>query len=274
MSAHATTPTTDAGSPAGLRTDERFWDAQWQERDSRSAVQRLLHGRDFGRGGAFLRLMDRHVGLDAFAGARVVELGGASSRFLVDLALHAGADVTAVDYSEVGVAQTRELFRRAGVAGTALLADIFAWDGDGRPFDVVTHWGLLEHFDDPARVLAASARLVRPGGTVVFTMPNLAAVGARLWARTAPENFAKHVFHDDRAVARACTAAGLTLERTFHSGPPLVRMAPPERRSALAVATNAAHVLLCAAGTAVPSLYGRGHPRVANTRGFVARRPR
>lgn len=254
------------------RTDEAFWDAQWQEREARSLTQRLLRGHEFGAQGAFLRTMRRHVGHKAFSGARVVELGGAASRFLLDLALWERARVTAVDYSEVGIAQTRALFREHDVAGEAVQADMFTWhDGDGA-FDVVTHWGLLEHFEDPVPTLAASARLARPGGLVVFTMPNLAARGAVLWRRFAPANYAKHVYHTDAAVRAACAEVGLTVEREFHCGPPLVRMAPPERNGVAAQLVNLMHASLCGLGMLVPTLYTRGTPGLASQRGFVARR--
>jgi 2-polyprenyl-3-methyl-5-hydroxy-6-metoxy-1,4-benzoquinol methylase len=263
--------TRPAATPGAL-TDERFWDAQWEDRAGRSLAQTLLHGREFGPRGAFLRTMRRHVGPDAFRAAAVVELGGAASRFLLDLALWEKARVTAVDYSPVGIEQTRALFARHGVDGQAVEADMFTWHGGDGAFDVVTHWGVLEHFDDPAPTLAVSARLARPGGLVVFTMPNLAARGAALWKRFAPDNFAKHVYHSDAVVRAACEAAGLVIERQFHAGPPLVRMAPPERGGAAAQLTNVLHAALCGLGTLAPGLYVDGTPWLSSQRGFVARR--
>jgi 2-polyprenyl-3-methyl-5-hydroxy-6-metoxy-1,4-benzoquinol methylase len=263
---------TQPADASGALTNESFWDAQWEDRAARSLVQTLLHGREFGRDGTFLRTIRRHVGADAIRGARVVELGGAASRFLLDFALWEGARVTAVDYSPVGIEQTRALFARHRVDGEAVEADMFAWrDGDGA-FDVVTHWGVLEHFDDPAPTLATSARMARPGGLVVFTMPNLAARGAALWKRFAPGNFSKHVYHTDEAVRAACDAAGLVLERQFHCGPPLVRMAPPERGGLAAQAVNVVHAALCGLGTLAPGLYVEGAPALASQRGFVTRR--
>ena len=256
----------------GARTDEVFWDAQWNQRAASSLSNRLLHGRDFERDGHFLRLLERHVGLVNFRDARVVELGGASSRFLVALARHAGSHVTAVDYSPVGVSQTEQLFAAEQIEGRALLGDIFSWDGNGERFDVVLHFGLLEHFDNPTDVLAASAQVLRPGGLLVFTMPNLDAIGAKIWAYTAPDNFSKHVYHSDRTIESTCTESGLQLVKIFHAGPPLVRMAPPERGGLASTAANAVHAVLCMLGTAAPWLYTGGHARLSNTRGFVARK--
>jgi hypothetical protein len=92
------------------KTTTDFWDAQWGERGSRDTLSAWLHRDDFGKNGHFLRLMDRHMP-NLFEGARVCELGGASSKFLVDLALYRGAVVTAVDYSPIGIEQTKALCR-------------------------------------------------------------------------------------------------------------------------------------------------------------------
>lgn len=254
----------------GARTDPAFWDAQWDERDGRALSYRLLHSRDFGPAGAFLRVLDRHVGLKHFRDAKVVELGGAASNFLVDLALYTQSQVTAVDYSETGVRQTELLFRARGVEGEAVMADMFDWrDGEGK-FDVVVHWGLLEHFDRPESVLDVTASVLKPGGLAIFTMPNLEAFGARIWQHVAPENYSKHIFHSDADVDRACASVGLTLTKTFHSGLPLMRMAPPENRGLVSVCADIGHAAVCLLSTMQPRVFSGGVRSVSNTRGFVA----
>jgi SAM-dependent methyltransferase len=40
--------------------------------------------------------------------------------------------------------------------------------------------GALDHFDDPARAIAELARVVRPGGRVVFAVANFASLGCRV----------------------------------------------------------------------------------------------
>ncbi|MCL2713254.1 MAG: class I SAM-dependent methyltransferase [Alphaproteobacteria bacterium] len=256
-----------AGGPS---TDRGFWDDQWDERSRRGLSERLLHGRDFGARGAFLRLLKAQLPDVALKGARVVELGGAASRYLIDLALCEGARVTAIDYSAVGIARTRELFAKAGVSGEAIRADMFLWQNDGEPFDLVVHFGVLEHFSDPLPLIATSARLLRPDGTVFFTMPNLGALGARLWQRNAPQNYAAHVFHSDDAIAAACRESGLELRKVFWFGPPLIRMAPAQKRGVIEVLSDLGHAAVCIAGTIAPSIYLKGHRAISNQRGFVA----
>lgn len=256
----------------GGRTNDKFWDSQWEDRADRSLSYRLLHGGAFGKNGLFLRVMDRHVPENVLNGASVIELGGASSLYLVDLATHRGCDVTALDYSDVGIEQTKELFARKNVKGHAIYADMFEWRDGDNSFDVVTHWGVLEHFDDPAPTLSVSAKFAKPGGFVVFTMPNLAAAGARLWQHFAPKNFSAHVYHSDETVRACCEQAGLDLVAQFEFGPPLIRMAPPERGGVAAQVANGAHAVVCMAGSLAPVLFTRGHRRVSSQRAFVARK--
>lgn len=259
-------------SGAGEKTTAVFWDAQWAIRDRREFRTWLLHGGTYGRTGTFLRMLRSRLGGVVLDGAQVVELGGANSRILVDLARWGGACVTAVDYSPVGVEATRAMFQREGVSGAVVLADVFDWkDGDGR-FDIVTHWGVLEHFEDPRPLLAVAARLVKPGGIVAFSMPNLEAMTAALWRRLSPANFAAHVLHTDAAVFEACEASGLQLEQSFRFGMPCVRMAPLERGGVLKPLVNMAQAAILLVGRLAPVLARMTPYRLRSHRYFIARR--
>ncbi|MBK6597910.1 MAG: class I SAM-dependent methyltransferase [Proteobacteria bacterium] len=207
-----------------------------------------------------------------FRDASVVELGGAVSKFLVDLSLLEGATVTAIDYSDVGVQQTRQLFKDMGVTGEVLQADIFAMHAGEKTYDIVTHWGLLEHFSEPRAVLKACHGLLRADGLVVFSMPNMEAYGAGLWRLLAPDNYSAHVHHSSEVVAKACSDVGLQLEREFFCGPPLIRMAPAERLRIVAILVDLLHSFVLLIGLVAPSMYLRGARKISNTRGFVARR--
>src|SRR5207249_2403070 len=107
----------------------------------------------------------------------VVELGGAGSYFLLALAKWERARATAVDYSPPGSALTREIFAANHEAVRTICEDIFEWQ-PAEKFDAVLHFGLIEHFADPEPLLRKSAELLKDGGQLVFTMPNMQAWGA------------------------------------------------------------------------------------------------
>lgn len=253
-------------------TSTGFWDSQWSDREGQGSVASFLRRKDHGSDGVFLRALAANIP-DIWKGAKVVELGGGASEFLVDLALHRGSKVTAIDYSPKAIEITHKRYGALGIDAEIIEADIFKLDAHYGQFDVVIHWGLLEHFSDPAPVLQVSHDLLRPGGSLVFSMPNMAAKGAALWKRHAPENFAAHIYHTDAEVAAAAASVGLKTEKNFWFEPPLFRMAPAESRSVTSIAADVAHASSLLVGTVFPALYATGHSSLSANRGFHFTRP-
>lgn len=114
--------------------------------------------------------IERQAG--GLAGRPVADIG-CGGGILSESMAHQGAHVTAIDLAETAVAAARAHARETGVAidyreqSAEALAE--EWP---RAFDVVTCMEMLEHVPDPAAVIDACARLVRPGGTVVFSTIN------------------------------------------------------------------------------------------------------
>src|SRR5436305_1661250 len=96
-------------SPREL-TSAPFWDRQWRCHSSVKIVS-PRHG-VLGRNGIFLRTMRRHLG--TWEKPSVLELGGGAAYRLLALAKWAGARVTAIDYSPVGIEQTETIFAANG----------------------------------------------------------------------------------------------------------------------------------------------------------------
>jgi 2-polyprenyl-6-hydroxyphenyl methylase/3-demethylubiquinone-9 3-methyltransferase len=84
-------------------------------------------------------------------------------------------------------------------------------------FDVVTCMEMLEHVPEPASVVAACARLVKPGGWVFFSTINrnpksflFAIVGAEYVLRMLPKGTHEYArFITPAELARHCRAAAL-----------------------------------------------------------------
>jgi SAM-dependent methyltransferase len=51
--------------------------------------------------------------------------------------------------------------------------------GDTPPFEVVTLWYVIEHFQDTGRVLAAIRRILKPGGVLAFSTPSFSGISGR-----------------------------------------------------------------------------------------------
>jgi len=126
--------------------------------------------------------IDRHARLN---GKRVADVG-CGGGILTESMAERGARVTGIDLSEkaLKVAELHLLESRLEVDYRAVSAEDLA-RSEAASFDVVTCMELLEHVPDPASMVAACARLAKPGGHVFFSTINrnpkawlLAVVGA------------------------------------------------------------------------------------------------
>jgi 2-polyprenyl-3-methyl-5-hydroxy-6-metoxy-1,4-benzoquinol methylase len=205
-------------------TSSTFWDSWWPGKIALSELK--ADDFQYGRNGFFLRLMRRKLG--SLDGIQVVELGGACSLVLLALAKWHGAKVTAIDYSPEGLDLTKRLFQANRCPVELIEADFLNWRPAGK-YDVVTHYGVLEHFTDPAPLVRISADLLSPGGKLFLSMPNMRALGACFWRKWSPELWSKHIYHSDLAIRKACSEAGLRVRDTFHFGKPMVQQCPWER---------------------------------------------
>lgn len=60
---------------------------------------------------------------------------------------------------------------------------IFDVNCDSESYDIITLWDVLEHTPDPIAVLNECARIIRPGGLVVITYPDIGSWIAKLMGR-------------------------------------------------------------------------------------------
>jgi len=150
-------------------------------------------------------------------GARVLDVGCGGGLLAESLAGR-GADVTGIDLSH-SLLTTAELHALEGgvaVRYREISAEALAAEAPGT-FDVVSCMEMLEHVPDPASVIGALARLVRPGGSVVVSTLNrtpkafmLASVGAEYVLRVLPRGTHEYAkFIRPSELGRAARAAGL-----------------------------------------------------------------
>ncbi|HEY6609700.1 MAG TPA: bifunctional 2-polyprenyl-6-hydroxyphenol methylase/3-demethylubiquinol 3-O-methyltransferase UbiG [Pseudomonas sp.] len=161
--------------------------------------------------------IDERIGL---AGKRVLDVGCGGGILSESMALR-GASVTAIDMGEapLAVARLHQLESGVSVDYRQSTAEALAAEMPGQ-FDVVTCLEMLEHVPDPASVIKACQRLVKPGGQVFFSTINrnpkaylLAIIGAEYLLKMLPRGT-----HDFKKFIRPselgawCRGAGLEVK--------------------------------------------------------------
>ena len=132
-------------------------------------------------------------GLAPLAGKSALDIG-CGGGILAEAMAKRGARVTGIDLSEksLRIAQLHLLQSKADVHYECASPEQYA-ERHPAGFDVITCMELLEHVPQPANVVAACARLVRPGGQVFFSTINrnpkaylFAVIGAEYILRLLP----------------------------------------------------------------------------------------
>lgn len=154
------------------------------------------------------------------AGKTVVDIG-CGGGILAESMAKKGARVTGVDLSEkaLKVADLHSLESGVQVRYEMISAEDLA-AREPASFDVVTCMEMLEHVPDPAAVVQACAKLVKPGGHVFFSTINrnpkaylFAVIGAEYVLRMLPKgthDYAK--FITPAELAQYIRNAGMTVE--------------------------------------------------------------
>lgn len=147
-----------------------------------------------------LNYIDGHA---ALAGKKVLDVGCGGGILAESMAAR-GAEVLGIDMGEAPLQVARLHKLESGVALDYRQITVEALAEEmPQQFDVVTCMEMLEHVPDPASVISACARLVKPGGQVFLSTLNrnpksylFAIVGAEYLLRMLPRgthDFAKFI---------------------------------------------------------------------------------
>lgn len=164
-----------------------------------------------------LEWINSHVSL---AGKTVVDIG-CGGGILTESMAKKGSSVTGIDLSEktLKVADLHSL-----ESGVQLRYELIAAEDlaarEAESFDVVTCMEMLEHVPDPSAVIAACAKLVRPGGRVFFSTINRnpkaylhAVIGAEYLLRLLPKGTHDYVkFITPAELSQFARQAGLIVD--------------------------------------------------------------
>lgn len=162
-----------------------------------------------------LKYINERAGL---ANKSVIDIG-CGGGILTESMAQQGAIVTGIDMSQaaLNVAKLHKIESGVSVEYFLSTAEAFAEEHAGQ-YDVVTCLEMLEHVPDPASVITACAKLVKPNGQVFFSTLNrniksylFAIIGAEYVMKLLPQNthdYAKFIRPSE--LADWCRHAGLT----------------------------------------------------------------
>ena len=158
--------------------------------------------------------IDDAIGL---CGKRILDVGCGGGLLSEGMAVR-GAEVTGIDLSEkpLGVARLHLLESGQKVDYRKISVEQLAEEMPGT-FDAVTCLEMLEHVPDPASIVGACARLVKPGGQVFFSTINrnpkaylFAVIGAEYLLQMLPKGTHDYArFIKPSELTRWCKQAGL-----------------------------------------------------------------
>lgn len=114
------------------------------------------------------------------SGLTLLEVGCAPGRYLINLHRAFGYRVYGVEYSDEGAMVTRANFESAGLDPNQIIKADFFNDQFERnyrgQFDAIFSRGFIEHYDDVGLVVQRHLDLIKSGGLVIISVPNLSGI--------------------------------------------------------------------------------------------------
>lgn len=196
---------------ANLLTDRAFWVNYWESKKG-LAVQLPSNY-------LFHRQLADVIQKDQIKTA--IELGGFPGYYAVFLKKYFKLDVTLLDYF-VHPPVVKELLEKNDLTEKdihIIETDLFNYTPE-KQYDLVLSCGLIEHFNDTADIINRHIAFVKPGGTLLITLPNFKAVNGWFQRNFDKENYDKHNIDsmDPALLKSICEQAGLKEVKSGYFG--------------------------------------------------------
>jgi 2-polyprenyl-3-methyl-5-hydroxy-6-metoxy-1,4-benzoquinol methylase len=153
------------------KTTKQYWDDAWTPPPRMRLPSGILVGTR-----NIQRLLKSHIN----PGMKALEIGCAPGKILAWAAKILRAEVSGIDFSSQGIDNSRRLFLHLGIAGDLRCEDIFETSFAEGSFDCVFSCGMIEHFNDPRKLIEIHVKLLKSGGKALILIPNLAGIYGRL----------------------------------------------------------------------------------------------
>ncbi len=139
---------------------------------------------------------------------------GCGRGFMLALARDRGWDVVGVEFNSETAGPAREEFGLH--VKTGHLSDM---GFEKCSFDVITFWHSLEHLEDAVEALREAAKLLKPGGLLLISVPNFSSLQSKMsgpgWFHL---DIPFHLYHfSAHNIKRLLKACGLEVVRQEHS---------------------------------------------------------
>lgn len=191
-------------------TDRKFWEDYWHSKDN-----------------LVFEIPENFVLTDVLKGilkdnkiSNALEIGGFPGHYSVYLAKKFGTKATVLDYVIVPEI-IRELIRKNGCREDEvnwIETDLFEISASPA-YDLVFSNGLIEHFEDTKTIIEKHVQFLKPGGTLLLSLPNFRGFNGWLQKNFDPENYSKHYIQSmDLVLLRnICEGLGLKqVEARYH----------------------------------------------------------
>lgn len=143
----------------------------------------------------------------------LIEVGCANSCWLPYFAREFGFKVAGLDRSETGCKLTREVLSSANIDGKIVCGDFFNPPKNMiGMFDVVSSFGVIEHFTNTVDCLKAIKLLLRPEGIIITVVPNLNGIMGFIGRILNREIYNKHIVIDTSTLRQLHQEAGFAIE--------------------------------------------------------------
>ena len=153
-------------------SQKKFWNESYEKRKGASYPNLSRYMYHFELDRIFKRC------LTAGNNKNLIELGCGASIWLPYFSKTFGYNVFGIDYSEKGCELAKFNLKKNGVEGEIICEDFLTKkvkELEGR-FDIIVSMGVVEHFEDPEKIIRQLAVYLKTGGKIVTVVPNLKGV--------------------------------------------------------------------------------------------------
>jgi len=153
-------------------------------------------------------------------GKKILEIGAGDSQWLPFLAReYPDAQLSGLDYSEIGCRRLQEKSDRLGLNINVIQGDLFDPPEDCvEQFDVILSFGVVEHFDHLNEVMAAIAKFLKPDGRIYTIIPNMSGLIGSLAKAYDKSVYDIHNPHDRESLVSGHLQAGLVVDSSSYVG--------------------------------------------------------